>query len=65
MEYDNWKIGLIDVIGTSTAGLKSESANGCPFHIPAEQWYYYDGYSSWISGEQNDITFECLQGKYY
>ena len=61
LQYDNWKIGPIDDIGTSTAGIKSESANGCPFYIPAEQWYYWDG-SSWIGAGQNDITLECLQG---
>ena len=60
-QYDDWRIGPIEWIGTDTAGLRSESANDCPFHIPAEHWWYVYG-SSWISAGQNEITLECLIG---
>ena len=62
-DYDNWKVGSLDDIRTSTGGMKSDSANGCPFDMASEEWYYwYNGVRT--NAGPNEIKLECLKGNF-
>ena len=58
-----WAIGLLDNIGTSAAGIKSDYSSGCPFDLSSEKWQYWynDG---WTSAEANEINVDCLKGNF-
>ena len=59
--YNDWKVGPLDAIGTSTAGIRSDSVLGCPFNMASEKWdYWYN--SAWTSAGPDEIKFECLNG---
>ena len=62
-DYDNWNVGSLDDIGTSTGGMKSDSANGCPFDIASEEWNYWYN-DVWTSAGPNEIKLQCLKGNF-
>jgi hypothetical protein len=62
-DYDNWKVGSLDDIGTSMVGMKSDSANGCPFDKGSEEWNYWYN-DVWTSAGPNEIKLDCLKGNF-
>ena len=62
-DYDNWKVGYLDTIGTSVGGIYSDSANGCPFDMASVEWYYWYN-NVWTNAGPNEIKLQCLKGNF-
>ena len=58
---NDWMIGYLDNIGTSTVEMYSDSANGCPFDIASVEWNYWYN-DVWTSAGPNEIKLQCLKG---
>ena len=64
-EYNNWKVGPLDYIGTSIGGIVSDFGNGCPFDQPSDEWSYRDGWNgNWTRAGTNEIIIQCLEGNF-
>ena len=59
-QYNDWNIGSLDDIGSSTSGIYSDDGNLCPFHLPSEMWKYSN--NGWTSAGVGEINVACLNG---
>ena len=60
-EFDDWTIGSLGNIGTSTGGMYGDFANACPFDMASEEWdYWYN--DVWTGAGANEIHVNCLNG---
>ena len=59
-DFENWKVGSLNNIGSSTAGIKSGDGSLCPFHLPSEMWKYNN--NGWTSAGVGEINVACLNG---
>ena len=57
-QFDNWIVGPLNNIGSSTAGIISDDASQCPFNLLSEMWIFWDG-NSWTRAGLNDINVDC------
>ena len=63
---DNWIIGPVDYLGTSSGVIASTGNQGissCPYNVSNDAWMYYSN-DGWIIADANDITIECLTGNH-
>ena len=61
----DWMIGSLDNLGTSTGGIGSEGDQGrtsCPYNVPQYQWVYFGNAWTFTSGD--DVSIECLEGNH-
>ena len=62
---NDWIIGPVDYLGSSTGGISSAGGQGrssCPYTVSKDAWVYV-GNSAWIIADANDVSVECLTGK--
>ena len=60
---DDWMIGPVDYLGTTTGGILSTGDQGrssCPYNVPNDAWEYWN--NGWIIADANDVSIECLTG---
>ena len=60
---EDWIIGSLDDLGTSTGGVASNGNLGissCPYNVSEDAWKYSD--NGWIIADANDVSIECLTG---
>ena len=60
---DDWLIGSVDNLGTSTGVIASTGNQGissCPYNVPNDAWMYSN--DGWIIADANDVSIECLIG---
>ena len=65
-ESDDWLIGHVDYLGTSTGGISStgnQEISSCPYNVPNDAWQYNLG-GSWTTADANDVSIECLTGNH-
>ena len=61
---EDWFIGSLDDLGTSTGGILSTGEQGissCPYNITNDAWKYWKD-DGWIIADANDVSIECLTG---
>ena len=64
VSYDDWLIGPVDYLGSSSGGISSTGDQGkssCPYSVPNDAWEYGDN-DGWIIVDANDVNVECLTG---
>ena len=62
---NQWIIGNLAEIGTGKVGIGSHnhrSTEDCPQQVPNNKWDYWVT-SNWRQTTQNDISFQCIDGK--
>ena len=60
---DDWLIGSLGHLGSSTGGISSFGSQGissCPYDVPDDAWMYSS--NGWIIADANDVSIECLTG---
>jgi hypothetical protein len=59
-EYNEWGIGDLEDVGTTTRALTTIDDQGYlfPFNITSDKWNYWDG-QLWRVGAVDDITIKC------
>ena len=64
---EDWMIGPVDYLGTSTGGISSTGNQGkssCPYSVPNDDdaWEYAN--NGWIIADANEVSIECLTGNH-
>ena len=59
-KFKKWKIGALDKIGTTTAGIISEEINELASPQNIFSWKYWDGSEWTFPDDKNDIIVECI-----
>ena len=60
---EEWFIGSLDDLGTSTGSIASNGNQGllsCPYSVPNDAWEYSN--DGWIIADATDVSIECLTG---
>ena len=61
---EDWLIGALDDLGSSTGGITSNGNQGissCPYNVPNDAWMYAAN-GAFIIADANDVSIECLMG---
>ena len=61
---EDWIIGSLDDLGTSTGGVASNGNQGkssCPYNVPNDAWMYAAN-GAFIIADATDVSIECLTG---
>ena len=64
---DDWIIGFRSGLGGNSGKIASTGNQGmssCPYNVSMDAWKYAIPYNGWIIADANDVTTECLAGKY-
>ena len=62
-QWNNWNVGVLDDVGSTMAGIYSDDGNLCPFDLPSEMWFYWDG-NLWTSAGVGEIIVACMNGNF-
>ena len=63
---DDWIIGSLSGLGGNSGKIASTGNHGmssCPYNVSMDAWKYKKN-NGWIIADANDVTTECLAGKY-
>ena len=60
----HWLLGPLEFIGQFLGSIYSSFGSQCPYDLPSEMWFYWNGYG-WLSAEADEINVDCSEGNYF